>query len=116
MKKFLLIVAAMTSAAFVAHAQQDGKTATAAPETTVDGSKAPETKKSEAKAKKPKAAAQDYKPLAAEYGKKAKCPISGEDFKVGPDTKAVKYKGKVYYFCCEGCPQKFKKNPAKYAK
>jgi YHS domain-containing protein len=26
------------------------------------------------------------------------------------------YKGKRYFFCCDGCPQAFKKNPAKYAK
>ena len=26
------------------------------------------------------------------------------------------YKGRRYFFCCNGCPQAFKKNPAKYAK
>jgi YHS domain-containing protein len=26
------------------------------------------------------------------------------------------YKGRRYFFCCNGCPQSFKKNPAKYAK
>ncbi|MEZ0326382.1 MAG: YHS domain-containing protein [Fimbriimonas sp.] len=26
------------------------------------------------------------------------------------------YKGRRYYFCCAGCPEAFKKNPAKYAK
>lgn len=26
------------------------------------------------------------------------------------------YKGNRYYFCCGGCPEAFKKNPAKYAK
>ena len=26
------------------------------------------------------------------------------------------YKGNRYYFCCEGCPQSFAKDPAKYAK
>lgn len=26
------------------------------------------------------------------------------------------YKGRRYFFCCEGCPAAFKKNPAKYAK
>lgn len=26
------------------------------------------------------------------------------------------YKGRRYFFCCDGCPQAFKKNPAKYAK
>ena len=26
------------------------------------------------------------------------------------------YKGRRYFFCCDGCPQAFKKNPAKFAK
>ncbi len=26
------------------------------------------------------------------------------------------YKGRRYYFCCAGCPEAFKANPAKYAK
>lgn len=26
------------------------------------------------------------------------------------------YKGKRYFFCCQGCPDAFKKDPAKYAK
>jgi len=26
------------------------------------------------------------------------------------------YKGKRYFFCCAGCPEAFKANPAKYAK
>jgi YHS domain-containing protein len=26
------------------------------------------------------------------------------------------YKGKRYFFCCSGCPDAFKANPAKYAK
>ena len=26
------------------------------------------------------------------------------------------YKGKRYFFCCEGCPAAFKANPAKFAK
>lgn len=26
------------------------------------------------------------------------------------------YKGRRYFFCCAGCPDSFKKNPAKYSK
>ncbi|MEA2552400.1 MAG: hypothetical protein QOJ65_576 [Fimbriimonadaceae bacterium] len=26
------------------------------------------------------------------------------------------YKGRRYFFCCSGCPETFKANPAKYAK
>src|SRR5687767_14135358 len=43
----------------------------------------------------------------------AKCPVSGED--VDPSATVV-HKGKTIAFCCEGCPSKFKKEPAKYLK
>lgn len=44
------------------------------------------------------------------------CPVTGDI--VDPVTAKLKtvYKGKTYYFCCEGCPEKFKENPEKYAK
>jgi YHS domain-containing protein len=38
---------------------------------------------------------------------------------VAAATKAkmfADYKGNRYFFCCDGCPQMFKKSPAKYAK
>ena len=45
------------------------------------------------------------------------CPVKGD---VIPDkTKTVDhqdYKGKRYYFCCAGCPEEFKADPAKFAK
>jgi len=111
MKRLFLVLAALASAALAAHAQQGGPAAAAAPQTTTDGAKAaPSVKKNR------KAAVTDYKPRASEYGKKAKCPVEGEEFTVGEGTKAVKYKGKVYYFCCGDCVQTFKKNPAKFAK
>ncbi len=36
--------------------------------------------------------------------------------KATAEKRFADYKGRRYYFCCENCPQKFKKNPAKYAK
>jgi YHS domain-containing protein len=41
------------------------------------------------------------------------CPVLGGaiDRKVYTD-----YKGYRIYFCCEGCPDEFKKNPEKYMK
>jgi len=30
--------------------------------------------------------------------------------------KYADYKGRRYFFCCEGCPAEFKKDPAKFAK
>jgi YHS domain-containing protein len=41
-----------------------------------------------------------------------KCPISG---KAAVKEAAVDYKGGKVYFCCEGCPAAFKKDPAKFA-
>ncbi|MCC6403174.1 MAG: YHS domain-containing protein [Fimbriimonadaceae bacterium] len=45
------------------------------------------------------------------------CPVMGT--KVESPEKAVgyqDYEGKRYYFCCDGCPGAFKKDPAKYVK
>ena len=41
------------------------------------------------------------------------CPIEG-----GKINKAIfaDYQGKRVYFCCAGCPEEFKKDPAKYVK
>ena len=41
------------------------------------------------------------------------CPVMG-----GPINKAqfVDYEGRRVYFCCAGCPEAFKKDPAKYIK
>ncbi len=41
------------------------------------------------------------------------CPVSGEA--VGKSKLTEVYNGKVYHFCCEDCPDKFKANPDKYA-
>ena len=49
--------------------------------------------------------------------KVVKCAVTGEE--IGAPSAAFKstvYKGHTYYFCCPGCPEKFKENPAKYAK
>jgi YHS domain-containing protein len=54
---------------------------------------------------------------AAERGAKIKaqtvCPVLG-----GAIDKRlyVDYKGYRIYFCCDGCPEEFKKNPEKYMK
>ena len=47
------------------------------------------------------------------------CAVTGEKLDVAKATKShmfTDYKGRRYFFCCDGCPQTFKKNPAKYAK
>jgi YHS domain-containing protein len=49
-----------------------------------------------------------------EIGKKAWCPIMDFNFEVKAGTPVIDYKGKSFYFCCEGCPQEFRKDPDKY--
>jgi YHS domain-containing protein len=44
------------------------------------------------------------------------CPVSGEKLEggdMGPPV-AVSYKGRTVMFCCNMCPPKFEKEPAKY--
>ena len=45
----------------------------------------------------------------------AKCPVSGDVFRVGQDTEFATYDGRVYAFCCPDCKPDFDKDPAKYA-
>jgi YHS domain-containing protein len=43
---------------------------------------------------------------------KATCPVSG---KAAIEDSSVEYKGGKVYFCCEGCPDAFKGDTAKFA-
>jgi YHS domain-containing protein len=54
----------------------------------------------------------DSKPAVGTW---AKCPVSGDVFKIAPDTEFATYEGRVYAFCCEECKPDFDKNPAKFA-
>lgn len=45
----------------------------------------------------------------------ARCPVSGDVFKVDADTQFATYQGRVYAFCCDDCKPDFEKDPAKYA-
>lgn len=51
-----------------------------------------------------------------EIGKKVVCPVMKASLTVNAKTQAADYQGKSYYFCCNGCPEQFKKNPGKYVK
>jgi len=53
-------------------------------------------------------------PNPDEIGMKAWCPIMDYNFDVKANTSVIDYKGKSFYFCCEGCPSEFKQNPEKY--
>lgn len=47
------------------------------------------------------------------------CPVEHDAVNMAKATKKhmyADYKGRRYFFCCNGCPQKFAKNPAKYSK
>ncbi|MDZ7341614.1 MAG: YHS domain-containing protein [candidate division KSB1 bacterium] len=42
------------------------------------------------------------------------CPVSGEEVLKSEAAGPYKYKGTEYYFCCNGCLEKFKKDPESY--
>ena len=57
--------------------------------------------------------------IADKTPKEIKCAVQGITINVADATKGhmyADYKGRRYFFCCNGCPQEFKANPAKYAK
>ena len=58
--------------------------------------------------------------VAQPAAKTLKCPVMpGNSVNIPKATKAkmyADYKGRRYFFCCDGCPQAFKANPKKYAK
>jgi YHS domain-containing protein len=54
------------------------------------------------------------RPKPNEIDMKAWCPIMDYNFEVKEGTSVIDYKGKSFYFCCEGCPAEFKKDPDKY--
>jgi len=43
------------------------------------------------------------------------CPVSGKTVKKSEARGPYIYKGKTYYFCCDGCREAFIKDPEKYA-
>lgn len=42
------------------------------------------------------------------------CAVGGEVIKKSEVKATYEYEGKTYYFCCEGCKEKFIKDPEKY--
>lgn len=47
---------------------------------------------------------------------KMTCPVSGEEIDKSEASGSYEYSGKTYYFCCDGCKDKFLKDPEKYVK
>jgi YHS domain-containing protein len=56
----------------------------------------------------------ERRPSSEEIGKEARCTVMNHRFKITANTPVIDYKGKSFYFCCEGCPSEFKQNPEKY--
>ena len=48
------------------------------------------------------------------YVKETVCPVSGTKVTVTTTTPRIDRNGDIYLFCCNMCPAKFKKDPAKY--
>lgn len=44
----------------------------------------------------------------------AKCPVCGMDVDEEKRGQGVRYKGVIYYFCCDHCQTVFEKEPARY--
>jgi YHS domain-containing protein len=49
----------------------------------------------------------EHKITDAELGKDATCPVTKKSFKISKETPAIDFQGKIYYFCCPGCIDKF---------
>lgn len=58
------------------------------------------------------AADEKEKDIAGKEKFSAKCPVSGKD---AVEDKFVEHRGGKLYFCCGGCPDAYKKDPAKFA-
>lgn len=58
--------------------------------------------------------------IVAKRDRKVSCAVMPNDkvdvAKATANKMFADYKGRRFYFCCEGCPDAFKKNPEKYAK
>src|SRR5262249_8441933 len=59
-------------------------------------------------------------PAKSDDPKKLHCAVETKNEidikKATADHMYADYKGNRYFFCCPGCPEAFKKEPAKYAK
>jgi hypothetical protein len=50
----------------------------------------------------------------AKVGDRTLCPVMNTVFTVLPDSPKAEVDGKTYYFCCDGCANKFKENPKRF--
>lgn len=50
----------------------------------------------------------------ASMGDAARCPVSGETFRVRDTSPTAEHEGETYYFCCGSCVRPFLRNPDQY--
>jgi xanthine dehydrogenase accessory factor len=50
----------------------------------------------------------------AKVGDRTTCPVMNTVFVVLPDSPKLEVGGKTYYFCCDGCANKFKEDPKRF--
>lgn len=67
---------------------------------------------------KAKAAAHEDAPRSfdkkPQIGAWARCPVSGDVFRVSAETQMSEHDGRWYAFCCEDCKPDFDRNPTRY--
>lgn len=50
----------------------------------------------------------------AKVGDLTTCPVLKSEFTVTEDSPSAEYEGETVYFCCPGCVEPFREDPAKY--
>jgi YHS domain-containing protein len=50
----------------------------------------------------------------AKLGDRTRCPVTQQIFIVNASSPKLFYHGKTYWFCCEGCLDKFKQSPERF--
>ena len=50
----------------------------------------------------------------AKLGDRTRCPVTNSVFVVKTDSPKADHLGKTYHFCCEGCVNRFRKDPKQF--
>lgn len=50
----------------------------------------------------------------AKLGDRTRCPVTNSVFVVKTDSPKADHQGKTYHFCCEGCVNRFRKDPKQF--
>ena len=51
----------------------------------------------------------------AKLGDLTRCPVSGVVFEVDSDTPRLEHAGQSYWLCCDGCAERFRATPQRFA-